>query len=295
MNTDQMERMRHGSGFIAALDQSGGSTPRALWGYGIGPDSWGNDAEMFDLVHAMRARVMTSPSFTSTDILAAILFERTMDSEVEGLPTADYLWDVKGIVPVLKVDRGLTSEVGGVRVMKPMPELDSLLAHAVDKHVFGTKMRSVIAAATHTGIEMVVDQQFEVAARILNAGLVPIIEPEVDIHAPDKEEAEALLHDSLLTHLDALPEGHDVIFKLTIPTVDGLYSDLLDHPRLVRCVALSGGYTRDEACTHLARNPGVIASFSRALLEGLTVHQSDAEFDATLAASIAQIHAASAT
>ena len=293
MNTEQLNRMRDGRGFVAALDQSGGSTPRALEGYGIGPDSYSSEEEMFDLVHAMRTRVITSPVFSPEHVLAAILFERTMDSEVEGRPTADYLWDVKSVVPFLKVDKGLANEAHGVRVMKPMPGLGALLSRAVAAHVFGTKMRSVILRGDPEGVRAIVDQQFEVADQILDAGLVPIIEPEVDIHAPDKEQAERLLLDALTEHLDALPERRDVMLKLTIPSVDGFYSGLMRHPRVTRVVALSGGYKREDANVRLARNPGLIASFSRALLEGLSDGQSEEEFNSTLAQSIDSIYAAS--
>lgn len=293
MNTEQLNRMRDGRGFVAALDQSGGSTPRALEGYGIGPDRYSSEEEMFDLVHAMRTRVITSPAFSPEHVLAAILFERTMDSEVEGRPTADYLWDVKSVVPFLKVDKGLADEAHGVRVMKPMPGLGALLSRAVAAHVFGTKMRSVILRGDPEGVRAIVDQQFEVAGQILDAGLVPIIEPEVDIHAPDKEQAERLLLDALTEHLDALPERRDVMLKLTIPSVDGFYSGLMRHPRVTRVVALSGGYKREDANARLARNPGLIASFSRALLEGLSDGQSEEEFNSTLAQSIDSIYAAS--
>ncbi|WP_180272044.1 fructose bisphosphate aldolase [Actinomyces ruminis] len=291
----QMDRIRHGAGFIAALDQSGGSTPRALKAYGIEPDAWSSEEEMFDLVHAMRTRVMTSPAFTSERILAAILFERTLDSEVEGRPTADYLWDVKGIVPFLKVDKGLAEEAHGARVMKPIPNLEDTLAKAADKHVFGTKMRSVILHADTQGVAAVVDQQFEIANQILDAGLTPIIEPEVDIHAPDKTGIELLLLASLNAHLDDLREGRDVVLKLTIPSVTDFYHALMHHPRVARVAALSGGYTRAEAVRRLARNRGLIASFSRALLEGLDVSQTQAEFDAALEASIAEVYRASTT
>ena len=293
MNTEQLNRMRDGRGFVAALDQSGGSTPRALEGYGIGPDRYSSEEEMFDLVHAMRTRVITSPVFSPEHVLAAILFERTMDSEVEGRPTADYLWDVKSVVPFLKVDKGLANEAHGVRVMKPMPGLGALLSRAVAAHVFGTKMRSVILRGDPEGVRAIVDQQFEVADQILDAGLVPIIEPEVDIHAPDKEQAERLLLDALTEHLDALPERRDVMLKLTIPSVDSFYSGLMRHPRVTRVVALSGGYKREDANARLARNPGLIASFSRALLEGLSDGQSEEEFNSTLAQSIDSIYAAS--
>ena len=293
MNTEQLNRMRDGRGFVAALDQSGGSTPRALEGYGIGPDRYSSEEEMFDLVHAMRTRVITSPAFSPEHVLAAILFERTMDSEVEGRPTADYLWDVKSVVPFLKVDKGLADEAHGVRVMKPMPGLGALLSRAVAAHVFGTKMRSVILRGDPEGVRAIVDQQFEVAGQILDAGLMPIIEPEVDIHAPDKEQAGRLLLDALTEHLDALPERRDVMLKLTIPSVDSFYSGLMRHPRVTRVVALSGGYKREDANARLARNPGLIASFSRALLEGLSDGQSEEEFNSTLAQSIDSIYAAS--
>ena len=291
--SEQMNRMRDGAGFIAALDQSGGSTPRALEAYGIGPEAWSTDEEMFDLVHAMRTRVMTSPAFTSERILAAILFERTLDSTVEGRPTADYLWDVKGVVPFLKVDKGLADEARRAKIMKPMPELDALLDRAVAAGIFGTKMRSVILGADPQGVRDVVDQQFEVARRIIAKGLVPIIEPEVDIHAPDKAEAEELLITALTEHLDALPEGDDVMLKVTIPSVDGRYGELMKHPRVMRVVALSGGYEREDANARLARNPGLIASFSRALLEGLSDSQSQEEFDSVLAATAKGVYEAS--
>ncbi|QHO90126.1 fructose bisphosphate aldolase [Actinomyces sp. 432] len=291
----QMERIRHGAGFIAALDQSGGSTPRALKAYGIEPDSWNSEEEMFELVHTMRTRVMTSPAFTSERVLATILFERTLDSEVEGRPTADYLWDVKGIVPFLKVDKGLEAESHGARVMKPIPRLDETLAKAVDKHAFGTKMRSVILHADTQGVAAVVDQQFEIANQILDAGLTPIIEPEVDINAPDKTGIELLLLASLSAHLDDLREGRDVVLKLTIPSVTDFYHGIMHHPRVARVAALSGGYTRAEANRRLARNRGLIASFSRALLEGLDASQTQAEFDAALEASIAEVYRASTT
>ena len=291
--SEQMNRMRDGAGFIAALDQSGGSTPRALEAYGIGPEAWSTDEEMFDLVHAMRTRVMTSPAFTSERILAAILFERTLDSTVEGRPTAEYLWEVKGVVPFLKVDKGLADEACRAKVMKPMPELDALLDRAVAAGIFGTKMRSVILGADPQGVRDVVDQQFEVARRIIAKGLVPIIEPEVDIHAPDKAEAEELLIAALTEHLDALPDGDDVMLKVTIPSVDGRYGELMKHPRVMRVVALSGGYEREDANARLARNPGLIASFSRALLEGLSDAQSQEEFDATLDSTIEAVYRAS--
>ncbi len=293
MKTKQAEQMRTGAGFVAALDQSGGSTPKALAAYGIGPERYTTEAEMFDLVHAMRARVLTSPAFTSQRILAAILFERTMDSKVEGRPTAEYLWQVKGIVPILKVDKGLADEEHHARLMKPVPDLDALLDRAVANQVFGTKMRSVITGADPAGVKAVVDQQVEVASQILATSLVPIIEPEVDIHAPDKAEAEELLVAALTEHLDALPDGTEVMLKLSIPSVDGRFTELMRHPRVMRVVALSGGYSREEANQRLARNPGLIASFSRALLEGLSDSQSPDEFNQVLDQTIEGIYQAS--
>lgn len=295
MNTEQANRMRNDKGFIAALDQSGGSTPKALRLYGIGEDAYKTDAEMFDLVHQMRTRIMTSPSFTGEKVLAAILFEDTMDREVDGLGTAEYLWTRKRIVPILKVDKGLTDEVDGAKLMKPMPQLDELLERALAKGVFGTKMRSFIASANEAGVNAVVDQQFELGRRIVDAGLVPIIEPEVDIKAVDKAEAEQLMHQRILTQLDALPEPSQVMLKLTIPSQDNLFADLIAHPRVMRVVALSGGYSRAEANALLARNHGLIASFSRALTEGLMATQTDDEFDALLAESIDSIYQASIT
>jgi fructose-bisphosphate aldolase class I len=294
MNSEQLERMRNGAGFIAALDQSGGSTPKALRLYGIPEDSWSSEEEMFDLVHAMRTRIMTSPVFTSERILAAILFEMTMDREVEGKPTADYLWDVKGIVPILKVDKGLEAEDHGARLMKPMPQLDALLARARDKHVFGTKMRSVILLPG-AGVAAAAAQQFEVARRIIAADLVPIIEPEIDIHSPEKREAEVELKAALHAGLDTLGPDELVMFKLTPPEEDDFYADLVAHPNVVRVVFLSGGYSREDANDRLARNHGVVASFSRALTEGLSAQQTEEEFDAMLDASIRSIAAASAT
>ncbi|MGA8046987.1 MAG: fructose bisphosphate aldolase [Dermatophilaceae bacterium] len=294
MNSEQLERMRNGAGFIAALDQSGGSTPKALRLYGIPEDSWSSEEEMFDLVHTMRTRIMTSPVFTSERILAAILFEMTMDREVDGRPTADYLWDVKGILPILKVDKGLEGEEHGARLMKPMPDLDALLARARDKHIFGTKMRSVILLPG-AGVAAVAAQQFEVARQIIAADLVPIIEPEIDIHSPQKREAELELKAALHAGLDTLGPDELVMFKLTPPEEDDFYADLVAHPKVVRVVFLSGGYSREEANARLARNHGVVASFSRALTEGLSAQQSDEEFDAMLDASIGSIAAASAT
>jgi fructose-bisphosphate aldolase class I len=295
MDQQQFEKARDGKGFIAALDQSGGSTPKALKLYGVDEGAYANEAEMFDRIHEMRTRIMTSPSFTGDRIMGAILFEMTMDREVEGRPTPDYLWSVKGVVPFLKVDKGLADEVDGAQVMKPMPDLDALLARAVGKGVFGTKMRSVIKLANPAGVDAVVDQQFEVGKQIIAAGLVPIIEPEVDIHSPEKAEAEALLKAGLLRQLATLAPDQLVMFKLTLPEEDGFYAELLGHPNVVRVVALSGGYSRDEANDRLARNKGVIASFSRALTEGLSAQQSDAEFDAALDGSIKSIYEASIT
>lgn len=294
-STDVLDRVATGQGFIAALDQSGGSTPKALAQYGVAASEYSGDAEMFDQVHAMRTRIMTSPAFTGERILGAILFEGTMDRSVEGLPTATYLWQERGIVPFLKVDQGLTEEQDDVQLMKDIPGLDALLARARDAGVFGTKMRSVIKRANPIGVQRVVEQQFAVGLRIVDAGLMPILEPEVDINAPDKAAAEALLRDALLAGLDAVPVGAKVMFKLTLPDEDGFYAALVAHPRVLRVVALSGGYPRDDANARLARNPGVIASFSRALVNGLSAQMDDAAFDATLDASIASIHAASIT
>ena len=293
--TDMLGKVATGQGFIAALDQSGGSTPKALAQYGVAASEYSGEDEMFDQVHAMRTRIMTSPAFSGERILGAILFEGTMDRSVEGLPTATYLWQERGVVPFLKVDQGLADERDGVQLMKDIPGLDALLARARDAGVFGTKMRSVIKTADPVGVQRVVDQQFAVGLRIVNAGLMPILEPEVDINAPDKAEAEAMLRDALLAGLDAVPAGAKVMFKLTLPDEDGFYAALVAHPRVLRVVALSGGYVRDEANARLARNPGVIASFSRALVDGLSAQMDDAEFDATLDASIASIHAASIT
>jgi fructose-bisphosphate aldolase class I len=292
---EQKERFRTTSGFIAALDQSGGSTPKALKLYGIPEGSWSSEAEMMDLVHAMRTRVMTSPAFTGDRVVAAILFEATMDRDVLGRPTADYLWNVKRIVPLLKVDKGLADEQGGVQLMKPMPELDKLLARAKANGIFGTKMRSVIKQAEAAGIRAVVEQQFAVARQIIAAGFVPIIEPEVDIKCPDKAKAEALLKAEIQRELDKLSADQIVMLKLTLPEQDDLYADFVKHPRVLKVAALSGGYSRDEANKRLARQHGVVASFSRALLEGLSVHQSDAEFNATLDAAIESIYQASKT
>ena len=291
----QTDKFRTQPGFIAALDQSGGSTPKALGLYGIPASAWSSDAGMMDLMHAMRTRIITSRAFDGRRILAAILFEATMDRDIEGRPTADYLWNVKRVVPILKVDKGLEAESNGVQLMKPMPDLAALLVRARAKGIYGTKMRSVVKQANPGGIAAVLDQQFEVARTIIAAGLVPIIEPEVDIKCPDKPGAEALLKAGLLTRLDAMPEGMRVMLKLTIPDQDDLYVDCIRHPRVLKVVALSGGYSRDEANRRLARQHGMVASFSRALTEGLTAQQTDAEFDAALDASIESIFRASMT
>jgi len=293
--SEQMQKMKTQPGFVAALDQSGGSTPHALALYGIKDHAWKDDDEMFDLVHQMRTRVITSPSFTGERILGAILFEDTMDRKIDGQTTADYLWNAKRIVPFLKVDKGLQPEEDGVQLMKPMPELAALLDKGKTKHIFGTKMRSVIQHANPAGIRNVVQQQFEVAGRILDTGLVPIVEPEVDIHCPQKAEAEALLKKALLAKLNGLPAGQQVMLKLTLPEQSDFYADCVRHPKVVRVVALSGGYTQEEADARLRKNHGVIASFSRALLEGLSVHQTDAAFNAMLGASVQRIYEASIT
>ena len=293
MNEQQLEKIAHGQGFIAALDQSGGSTPRALSLYGIQQGVWKDEAEMFDLVHAMRSRIVASPAFDGRRVLAAILFEMTMERQFEGQDAAAYLWERKQVVPFLKVDKGLADEADGVQLMRPIPTLDELLARARAKGIFGTKMRSVIHAANEAGIAAVLDQQFALGKQILAAGLMPIIEPEVDIKAPDKAEAENLLAAGLRQRLDTLSGDERVMFKLTLPTQAGLYGDLTKHPRVLRVVALSGGYSREESCKLLAANPGVIASFSRALTEGLTAQQSDEQFNATLDASIEAIYQAS--
>ncbi len=291
----QLEKIKNSKGFIAALDQSGGSTPKALKLYGIKEGSWANDTEMFDVVHKMRTRIVTSPAFSGKRLIGAILFENTMDREIEGKPTPTYLWEVKNVVPFLKVDKGLADEKDGVQLMKPIGGLDALLKKAKAKDVFGTKMRSVIKQANASGIESVVKQQFEIAKQILAAGLVPIIEPEVDIKTPHKDKAEDLLKASLLKHLNALNADQRVMLKLTIPTEDDLYADLMKHPNVLRVVALSGGYSREEANERLARNHGMTASFSRALAEGLTAQQSDEQFNSMLDASIESIYRASIT
>ncbi|HXL59900.1 MAG TPA: fructose bisphosphate aldolase [Mycobacterium sp.] len=294
MNTEQFEKARNGPGFIAALDQSGGSTPKALQLYGIAEDAYSNDAEMFDLVHQMRARIITSPSFDGDRIMGAILFEDTMDRTIEDRRSADYLWNVKRVVPFLKVDKGLAAEEQGAQVMKPIPGLDELLARARDYGVFGTKMRSVIKLPG-AGLDAVVEQQFEIGRQIIGAGLVPIIEPEIDIHSPRKAEAEDQLKAALLESVNELDADQVVMLKVTLPDTDNLYHQLVEHSKVLRVVALSGGYSRDDACERLARNNGVIASFSRALTEGLTAQQSDQEFNATLDAAIAEIAKASST
>ncbi|ADT99514.1 fructose bisphosphate aldolase [Mycolicibacterium gilvum] len=298
MNSDQFNKAKSGAGFIAALDQSGGSTPKALKLYGIAEDAYSGDAgeidntAMFDMVHQMRTRIITSPSFDGERILGAILFEDTMDRQIEGRDTADYLWNVKQIVPFLKVDKGLAEEKEGAQVMKPIPGLDELLARARDKGVFGTKMRSVIKLPG-AGLDEVVAQQFEVGKQILAAGLVPIIEPEVDIHSPEKAKAEEQLKAAILSELDSLGDDQAVMLKLTLPDVDNHYRELVEHPKVLRVVALSGGYNREDACAKLAANQGVIASFSRALTEGLTAQQSDDEFNAALDSAITAIAKAS--
>jgi fructose-bisphosphate aldolase, class I len=295
LHEQQLQKMQTQPGFIAALDQSGGSTPNALRLYGITEGAWSNEDEMFALVHQMRTRLMTSPSFTGERILAAILFENTMDRDIAGQPTADYLWHVKRVVPFLKVDQGLAAEKEGVQLMKPMPALAALLAKATAKGIFGTKMRSVIKHANAAGIKDVVRQQFDVAAQISAAGLVPIIEPEVDIHCPDKAEAEEVLKGALLEKLNALPVEQSVMLKLTLPEHDDGYAACVKHPNVIRVVALSGGYTREEANNRLRRNHGIVASFSRALVEGLTAQQSEAEFNARLDAYAQSIFEASNT
>ncbi|MGV0645028.1 fructose bisphosphate aldolase [Mycolicibacterium sp. XJ2546] len=294
MNSDQLEKARSGAGFIAALDQSGGSTPKALKLYGIAEDAYSGDDEMFDLVHQMRSRIITSPAFNGDRVMGAILFEKTMDRDVEGRPTADYLWNVKNVVPFLKIDKGLAEENDGAQVMKPMPGLDDLLDRAVEKGIFGTKERSVIKMPG-AGVDAVVAQQFEVGQQVLAKGLVPILEPEIDINSPKKAEAEDQLNAALLDGLNQLGDDQKVMLKLTLPDTDNLYKQLVDHPKVLRVVALSGGYSREVANEKLARNTGIIASFSRALTEGLSAQQSDEEFNATLDQAIASIAKASST
>ena len=295
MNSEQMNKMRTGKGFIAALDQSGGSTPKALRLYGIEESEYSGDAQMFDLIHAMRTRMIKSPAFTGERVLGAILFEGTMDRDIDGVGSAQFLWANKGVIPFLKVDKGLADEANGVQVMKPMPELDSLLGRAVAKGVFGTKMRSVIKLANKAGIDAVVKQQFEVGRQILAAGLVPIIEPEVDINSPEKGAAEDLLKAAIAAELAQQPADKPVMLKLTLPNTDDFYLDFVKHPSVLRVVALSGGYSREDANAKLSRNHGMIASFSRALTEGLSAKQSESEFNAMLDSTIAGIYAASIT
>ncbi|BEO96413.1 fructose bisphosphate aldolase [Fusobacterium polymorphum] len=291
---EKLEKMRNGKGFIAALDQSGGSTPKALKLYGVNEDQYSNEAEMFDLIHKMRTRIIKSPAFNETKILGAILFEQTMDSKIDGKYTADFLWEEKKILPFLKIDKGLNDlDADGVQTMKPNPTLPELLKKANERNIFGTKMRSVIKKASPAGIARVVEQQFEVAAQIVAAGLIPIIEPEVDINNVDKVECEEILRDEIRKHLNALPETSNVMLKLTLPTVENFYEEFTKHPRVVRVVALSGGYSREKANDILSKNKGVIASFSRALTEGLSAQQTDDEFNKTLAASIDGIYEAS--
>ena len=291
-NAEMLAKVRQANGFIAALDQSGGSTPGPLKGYGYKGDEWSSDDEMYGLIHKMRTRIVSSPEFTGDKILGAILFERTMDGEANGKPVPEYLWS-KGVVPFLKVDKGLADEAEGVKLMKPMPDLDALLERAVEKGIFGTKMRSVIELANPAGIAQVVGQQFEVANQIARHGLIPIIEPEVSIKSPERAAADEILRDEILRHLDRLPEGHEVMLKLSIPAKPGLFQPLIDHPRVLRVVALSGGFSRSDACRDLARNPGMIASFSRALLEDLRQDMSDDEFDRSLKSAIDEIYEAS--
>ena len=295
MNQQQLNQVTTGKGFIAALDQSGGSTPKALKLYGIEESAYQGDAEMFDMVHAMRSRIVTSPAFDGRRVIGAILFEATMDRQIDGIDAATYLWERKQVVPFLKVDKGLADEADGVQLMKAMPELDVLLQRAVAKGIFGTKMRSVVNRADEKGIAAVLDQQFAVGRQILAAGLMPILEPEVSIGAADKAEAEAILKKGFIERLDALPDDLQVMLKLTLPTVDGFFQELVDHPNVVRVVALSGGYARDGANERLARNPGVIASFSRALTEGLSAQQSDDGFNAALDKAVESIYQASIT
>jgi fructose-bisphosphate aldolase, class I len=292
---DQKSKIRAESGFIAALDQSGGSTPKALALYGVKEDAWTDEEGMYRVVHQMRTRIITSPAFTGKRLIGAILFENTMDRDIEGRPTADYLWEVKNVVPFLKIDKGLADDADGVQLMKPMPQLDALLKKAVSKHIFGTKERSVIKLANAAGIKAVVKQQFEVGKQVLAGGLVPIIEPEVDIKSPQKAEAEKLLKAEILAELDKLAPGQDVMLKLTLPEVDDFYAECIKHPRVLKVVALSGGYSQVESNARLSRNHGVVASFSRALAEGLFAQQSDAEFNAKLDATIEGIYQASKT
>ena len=291
-NADMLAKVKNANGFIAALDQSGGSTPGALKGYGYKGDEWSSDEEMYDLVHKMRVRIISSPVFNGEKVLGAILFERTMDGDAHGKPVAEYLWS-RGVVPFLKIDKGLADEANGVQLMKPMPELDALLARAVQKGIFGTKERSVIHLANPAGIAEVVGQQFEIANQVLRHGLVPIIEPEVNIKSPERGAADEILRDELILHLDRLPEGSEVMLKLSIPEKPGTFDALIDHPRVLRVVALSGGFSRGDACRELAKNPGMIASFSRALLEDLRQDTSEEDFDRSLPEDIDDIYEAS--
>lgn len=295
MNKEQFERIKKGKGFIAALDQSGGSTPKVLKLYGIPEESYSSEEEMFDLIHQMRARIIKSPAFRSEYILGAILFQNTMEREIDGYFTADYLWKVKGIVPFLKVDVGLEKEENGVQLMKPIPHLEETLKRAKERNIFGTKMRSFIKRANPEGIRDIVAQQFEVARQIIAAGFLPILEPEVDIYSPDKEKAEEILKEEIIKHLSSLGSEEKIMLKVSIPSKDDFYLDLMDDPHIVRIVALSGGYSRKEANERLSRNHGLIASFSRALMEGLTAQQSEEEFNDTLSASIQSIYEASIT
>jgi fructose-bisphosphate aldolase class I len=295
MNVEQMTRIRDGKGFIAALDQSGGSTPKALRLYGVSEESYSGESEMFDLIHGMRSRMITSPAFDGRRVLGAILFEGTMERDIEGVPTAQYLWSSKQVVPFLKVDKGLNDESDGAQTMKSMPELSALLEKAVGYGIFGTKMRSVIKSASKSGIRSVVAQQFDIGREILSHGLVPIIEPEIDINSPDKSMCESLLLEAILSEMEQQSSETQVMLKLTLPEQEGFYQPLVDHSGILRVVALSGGYSRDEANARLSRNPGVIASFSRALTEGLTAQQSNEEFNATLDRTIEEIYRASAT
>lgn len=295
MNSEQLEKIRTGSGFIAALDQSGGSTPKALKAYGIEESQYNGDDEMFDRIHEMRTRIVTSQSFSGSRILGAILFENTMDRSIDGMSSSDYLWSIKGVVPFLKVDKGLADEQHGVQVMKPIDGLDGLLDKASENNIFGTKMRSVIKSADEDGINAVVDQQFEIGNRILQAGLMPIIEPEVDIHSPEKSACEGLMRDAIMRNLELLSEGDAVMLKLTLPEEDNFYSGLVESEKILRVVALSGGYSREEANARMSRNSGVVASFSRALTEGLSAQQSQSDFDSLLDSSIQSIFDASNT
>ena len=295
MNTEQLEKIRAGSGFIAALDQSGGSTPKALKAYGIDESEYNGDDEMFDRIHEMRTRIVTSQSFSGTRILGAILFENTMDRSIDSMSSSDYLWNVKNVVPFLKVDKGLADENQGVQMMKPIDGLSALLDKALESNIFGTKMRSVIKSADEGGINAVVDQQFEIGSQILQAGLMPIIEPEVDIHSPEKSSCEGLMRDAISRNLELLAEGDAVMLKLTLPEEDNFYHDLVDSEKILRVVALSGGYSREEANARMSRNSGVVASFSRALTEGLSAQQSQSDFDTLLDSSIQSIFDASNT